>query len=185
MTDYNSIDTFGPAPLLAQWCSWRAHNLCPNHSLQFHGGKMMHGPDRLGKPHILPLCLKEGSTERSHKKNSHLPFPSATEWGTYKALNPIKTEQRVDECPYQKLTILWTSGHSQCKPKPLVASERDCRLGVFSLNHVNRAWIFNVFFSIVWGKEIHKHLALYDKYSSTTDERNLSKEWERDFWLIQ
>jgi len=47
-------------------------------------------PAELGKPHILPLCLKEGSKERSHikKKNKHLLLPSvqneapAERWAT-------------------------------------------------------------------------------------------------------
>lgn len=109
----------------------------------------MHGPDRLGKPRILPLCLKEGSTERSYKNQ---PFIISLSYRMRHLQSPEpqkKTEQRVDECHYQKLTILRTSGHSQCKPQDLVASEKDYTPGVFSLNHVNRALIFNILFSIV------------------------------------
>lgn len=56
---------------------------------------MMHGPDGLGKPHILPLCLKEGSTERSRKKIKSFTLPSAAEGGTCKERGPQKREQEV------------------------------------------------------------------------------------------
>lgn len=46
---------------------------------------MMHGPGGLGKPHILPLCLKEGSMQRSHKIK-YLPLPSATKGDTCKEM---------------------------------------------------------------------------------------------------
>lgn len=144
---------------------------------------MMHGPDRLGKPHILPLCLKEGSMERSHKKKKRFTIALSYRMRHLQRDGPPKEGTGSVWVLLSKAhIILRTSDHSQCKPKASVAGERDCTL-VFFLWIMQTELEYSTYsFPLCKGRKNHQHLALYDKYSFITDERILSKEWERDSW---
>lgn len=111
---------------------------------------MMHGPDGLGKPHILPLCLKEGSTERSRKKIKSFTIAlSCRRRHLQRDWPPEKGTESVRVSLSKVHIILRTGDHLQCTSKAAVAAERDCTLGFSFKPHKQSLSIQHILFACV------------------------------------
>lgn len=92
-------------------------------------------PAELGKPHILPLCLKEGSKERSHIKKKNTYFCPQCRMRHLQRDGQLKMgAERIWMLLLKAQIVLRTSDLSQCKPEALVAAGRDCCVSFFNLH---------------------------------------------------